>query len=132
MLRSGGEPVLSDFGVAAMIEGVIGERRLTPPNVLMGTADYLAPEVISGGDVDARADVYALGIVLYEMLTGLVPFAGRDSIQMLRAHCEEDIPPLPLEVPQALRSVVERALRREPRARFATAAELSEALAALV
>src|SRR5262249_25784709 len=131
LLRTSGEPVLTDFGVAAMVQDAVSGRRLTPPNVLMGTADYLAPEVIGGGTVDARADVYALGIVLYEMLTGLVPFAGRDPIQMLRAHCEESIPPLPVEVRGAVREIVERALQREPQARFPSASELSAELATL-
>src|SRR6266542_1520765 len=128
LLRANGEPVLSDFGVAAVVEDVLSERRLTPPNVLTGTADYLAPEVISGDAADGRADVYALGIVLYEMLTGFVPFAGRDPTQMLRAHCEEPIPALPNTVPLPVREVVERALHKDPHERYATAGDLARAL----
>jgi hypothetical protein len=131
LLRANGEPVLSDFGVAAVMQDVLSERRLTPPNVLMGTADYLAPEIISGGPVDARADIYSLGIVLYEMLTGLVPFAGRDPIQMLRAHCEEPIPPLPAAVPLALREIVHRAVDADPARRYASAEEMAQAFAAV-
>ena len=128
LLRANGEPVLSDFGVAAVVEDVLSERRLTPPNVLTGTADYLAPEVISGDAADGRADVYALGIVLYEMLTGFVPFAGRDPTQMLRAHCEEPIPALPNTVPLPVREVVERALYEDPHERYATAGDFARAL----
>jgi serine/threonine-protein kinase PpkA len=132
LLRSNGQPVLTDFGVAAVVQDVLSERRLTPHNVLMGTADYLAPEIIGGEMVDARADIYALGVVLYEMLTGFVPFAGRDPLQMLRAQREEAVPPLPEEVPAAVRSVVERALQKDPRRRYAGATELAQALADLV
>lgn len=130
LLRASGEPVLSDFGVAAMVQDVIAERRLTPPNTLLGTADYLAPEVIAGAPAYARADIYSLGIVLYEMLTGLVPFAGRDPIQMLRAHCEESIPELPAEVPVEVRRIVQRAVESDPARRFASASEMADAIAA--
>jgi eukaryotic-like serine/threonine-protein kinase len=80
--------------------------------------------------VDGRADLYALGIVLYEMLTGFVPFAGRAPVETLRAHCDERIPALPDTVPPGLRSVVERALRKRPDERFATAADMAAALGA--
>jgi serine/threonine-protein kinase len=101
------------------------ERRLTPPNVLVGTADYLAPEVIAGQPVDGRADLYALGVVLYEMLAGFVPFAGRDPLQVLRAHVDEAVPPLPATVPPAVRGIVDQALQKDPRDRFATADEMA-------
>jgi hypothetical protein len=131
LLRATGEPVLTDFGVAAVVEDVLSERRLTPPSVLVGTADYLAPEVISGEPVTAQTDIYALGIVLYEMLSGFVPFAGREPTEMLRAHCEEAIPPLPAEVPVAARQVVERAVHRDAQQRFSTANDMARAIAAL-
>jgi hypothetical protein len=130
LLRADGQPVLTDFGVAAGVAELMSQRRLTPPNVVLGTADYLAPEVIAGAPVDGRADLYALGIVLYEIVCGFVPFAGRDPLQTLRAHCEEVIPPLPDRVPEAVRHVVERALAKDPRDRFATADERAGALAA--
>jgi serine/threonine-protein kinase PpkA len=130
LLRAGGGPVLTDFGVAAGMAELLSQRRLTPPNVLLGTADYLAPEVIAGAHVDGRADLYALGIVLYEMVCGFVPFAGRDPLQTLRAHCEQPIPPLPQSVPASVRRVVERALAKDPRDRFASADEMAGALAA--
>jgi serine/threonine-protein kinase len=93
--------------------------------VLVGTADYLAPEVIAGQPVDARADLYALGVVLYEMLTGFVPFAGRDPLQMLRAHLDEAVPPLPATVPPPVQAIVERALQKNPLDRYGSATDMA-------
>jgi hypothetical protein len=129
LLRSSGQPVLTDFGLAAALVEEMSIHRLTPPQTLVGTADYLAPEAIKGGPVDGRADIYALGVVLYEMLVGYVPFAGREPFQTLRAHLEEEVPPLPSSVPEAVRNIVGRALEKDPANRFETAAAFAEALA---
>ena len=99
LLRVNGQPVLTDFGLAAVVADTLAEARLTPPGTLVGTADYLAPEVVLGREADARADLYALGVILYEMLAGYVPFAGRDSLQTLRAQVDERVPELPASVP---------------------------------
>jgi CRP-like cAMP-binding protein len=125
LLRADGQPVLTDFGLAAALADVVSGQRLTPPNVLVGTADYLAPEVIAGQPVDARADLYALGVVLYEMLTGFVPFAGRDPLQMLRAHLDEAVPPLPATVPPPVQAIVERALQKNPLDRYGSATDMA-------
>jgi serine/threonine protein kinase len=130
LLRANGQPVLTDFGLAVALADLASEQRLTPSNVLVGTADYLAPELISGEPADERADLYALGVVLYEMLTGFVPFAGRDPIETLRAHCEEPPPPLPAEVPPATRAIVGRALQKRPDDRFASSLEMAQTIAA--
>jgi serine/threonine-protein kinase len=132
LLRADGQPVLTDFGLAAALADTLGEQRLTAPETLVGTADYLAPEVILGKPIDGRVDVYALGIVLYEMLVGFVPFAGRDPYQMLRAHVEERAPALHASLPVEVRRVVERAIEKDAGDRFGTAAELSAALAELL
>jgi serine/threonine protein kinase len=107
------------------------QQRLTPPGTLVGTADYLAPEVIAGQAVDGRADLYSLGVVLYEMLCGHVPFAGRDPLQTLRAHLEEPLPELPAEIGEPVRRVAAKALEKDPNHRFASATELAAALAAV-
>jgi CRP-like cAMP-binding protein len=129
MLRADGTPVLTDFGLAGVTTEGAADARLTATNVFMGTADYLAPEVVQSTDVAPTSDLYALGVVLYEMLAGHVPFAGRTPLDVLRAHVEEEPPPLPPEVPDAARTVVERALRKRPEARHASAAEMAHALA---
>jgi serine/threonine protein kinase len=132
LLRADGQPVLTDFGLAAALADTMGEQRLTPPNMMVGTADYLAPEVIAGQAVDARADLYALGVVLYEMLAGFVPFAGRDPLQTLRAQVDESVPPLPLTLPTAVRAIVEQALQKNPSDRFQTADEMARAIRAVL
>jgi serine/threonine-protein kinase len=132
LLRADGSPVLTDFGLAAALAAVQASQRLTPSNVIVGTADYLAPEHIASGTVGGRTDIYSLGVVLYEMLAGYAPFAGRDPLKTLQAHLDEPPPPLPSTVPPAARAVVERALQKRPADRFASAeavlAALDEAL----
>jgi CRP-like cAMP-binding protein len=128
LLRANGQPVLTDFGLSAALADSRAQARLTPPDTLVGTADYLAPEAVLGRDVDRRLDLYALGVVLYEMLSGFVPFAGRDSLQTLRAHVEEVVPALPAGIPVAARTIVERALQKDPDNRFSSALELLESL----
>jgi serine/threonine-protein kinase len=132
LLRANGQPVVTDFGLAATLADTMSEQRLTPPNVLVGTADYLAPEVIAGQPVDGCADLYALGVVLYEMLAGFVPFAGRDPLQTLRAHVEEAVAPLPAIVPPAVRAIVKQALQKNPRDRFGTAEEMAATIRAVL
>jgi hypothetical protein len=127
LLRADGSPVLTDFGLAAALAGVQASQRLTPSNVIVGTADYLAPEHIAAATVDGRTDIYSLGVVLYEMLAGYVPFAGRDPLEMLQAHLDEPPPPLPSTAPPA-RALVERALQKHPEDRFASAEALLAAL----
>jgi len=129
LLRADGTPVLADFGLVADLAEIARGSRLTATNVILGTADYLSPEQISGGRVDGRADLYSLGIVLYEMLVGFVPFAGRDPLESLRAHVEEAPPPLPSEIPEPVRAIVERALKKDPEDRFSSAREMADAIA---
>jgi CRP-like cAMP-binding protein len=128
LLRAHGQPVLTDFGLSAVLRAEMGSRRLTATGTLVGTADYLAPEAIAGDRVDGRADIYALGVVLYEMLAGYVPFAGRDPFQTLRAHVEEAVPALPTGIPEGLCGVVTRALEKDPDRRFANAAQFADAI----
>jgi CRP-like cAMP-binding protein len=130
MLRADGAPVLMDFGLVTARADQAQGRRLTASNVAVGTADYMSPEQIAGTPLDGRSDVYALGVVLYEMLAGHVPFAGRDPLDTLRAHVEEAPPPLPAEVPAAACEVVARALAKRPADRFASAAAMASALEA--
>jgi serine/threonine-protein kinase len=126
LLRTDGTPVLTDFGLV-LVRDEAARLRLTATNIAVGTADYMAPEQIEGDDEDGRADLYSLGVVLYEMLAGHVPFAGKEPLQVLEAHLEQDPPPLPAEVPAAARRVVARALQKDAGDRFPTAAEMAAA-----
>jgi CRP-like cAMP-binding protein len=130
MLRADATPVLTDFGLATLLSEQALAARLTPSNVVVGTADYMAPEQIDGGPPDPRTDIYALGVVLYEMLAGHVPFAGREPMATLDAHRRDPPPRLPEAVPAAARAIVERALRKQPAERFGSAAEMGEAIGA--
>jgi serine/threonine-protein kinase len=128
LLREDGTPVLTDFGLAQMLAHEQQAQRLTASNVIVGTADYLSPEQVAGLPLDGRCDLYALGIMLYEMLAGHVPFAGRAPMATLRAHVEESPPPLPERVPPATRAVVEQALQKRPQDRYVSAEAMLIAL----
>ena len=82
---------LTDFGIARSIESD-GQGGLTRTDMLVGSADYLSPEQADGRPVDARTDVYSLGIVLYECLTGELPFRGDGFVAVAMKHCSEPLP----------------------------------------
>ena len=128
LLRADETPVLTDFGLVGRLPGEADQQRLTASNVIVGTADYMAPEQVAGLPLDGRADLYALGVVLFEMLAGTVPFAGRDPIDTLRAQVEEACPPLPTDIPPGVRDLVDRALRKRPADRFPSAGAMAGAL----
>ena len=119
--------VLTDFGVARMLEGV----QLTGDGAAIGTPDYMAPEQAQGQPATAAADIYALGVVLYEMLTGALPFTADSPLAVLLKHMQSQPPRLRSvapELPPDLEFVLMRALAKAPTARFATAGELAAAL----
>ena len=119
---------LIDFGIAT--GSMIGGARLTTGQGAIGTAAYMAPERFDGGrEDDPRVDVYALGCVFYEMLTGQVPFDGTSYATIINAHLNTP-PPAPSRLaplPPGLDAVVARALAKDPAQRFARAGELAEA-----
>jgi serine/threonine protein kinase len=118
---------ITDFGVA---RNVATESGLTQTGRFVGTLDYVAPEQISGGSVDARVDVYALGCLLFKLLTGEVPFPREGEAARLYAHLH-DPPPAPSlyapQVPMALDDVVIRAMSKEPGDRYLSAGDLGRA-----
>lgn len=121
LFTSDGEPLLGDFGVA---------RRLGPgPLGLAGTPEYLAPEVAEGAEPDERADVYSLGVVAHEALSGSLPFSGPSPLAVLRAAAAGSPPPL-VGQPEALAAEVARAMARQPGERHASAAQLARSLRA--
>lgn len=129
LIHREGTVYLGDFGLACGIDGTSG---LTRTGVVIGTPEYMSPEQAEGKHtVSAASDMYALGIVAYEMLTGQVPFEGDTPMGMLVARLMHEPRPLHslrADLPPAAAAVIGRALSREPAARFGTAAELVAAL----
>jgi streptogramin lyase len=118
---------LTDFGLTKRSDT---HSELTRTGQWMGTLDYAAPEQIAGGAVDARADVYALGCVLYTALAGSAPFGGREDVAKIYAHVNEEPAPVTErrpEVPGELDDVLRRALAKSPDDRFASAGDLGRA-----
>src|ERR1017187_3375498 len=126
MVDANDEIKLIDFGIAMKEDA----RRLTFVNLsaTMGTPDYISPEQVKGQRGDQRSDIYAMGIMLYEMLTGRVPFAGPNPLAAMNERLLKDpAPPRELnrEIAPELEEIVFRALEREPRHRYATATEMA-------
>jgi CheY-like chemotaxis protein len=128
--RSGEEHAfLTDFGITRRAD----EEPLTRTGVALGSVDYMAPEQAHGGEVDARTDIYSLGCVLYEMLTGRAVFERDGDLEKLWAHVHDQPPRLPQGATSpGLQAVLDRALAKDPRDRQRSAVELAEELAAAV
>jgi len=123
---------LIDFGIA----GKEGSRRLTFAKLsqVMGTPDYISPEQVKGKRGDGRSDIYALGVMLYEMLTGKTPFTGNNPFAIMNDRLlNHPVPPRELnpEISPALQEVIYRALERDPKSRYAKAREMAWDLANL-
>ncbi|WP_152413025.1 protein kinase domain-containing protein, partial [Nitrolancea hollandica] len=127
LLEPGGHVVVTDFGIAR----AAGSSQLTATNVILGTAEYLAPEQAQREPVDGRADLYSLGIVLYELLTGRTPFTGDTMMAIAWQHVHER-PPTPRELGIRLSDLTERAVLRaiekDPAQRYQNSAEMRDAL----
>src|SRR6185295_16563153 len=87
-------------------------QSLTAAGTVMGTPHYMAPEILQGKPADARSDLWGLGVVLHEMLTGQLPFQGKTTFEVSSAILRAPTPPLPAGVPPGLRTVVERCLEK--------------------
>jgi serine/threonine-protein kinase len=128
LVTRGNQVKLADFGIA---KAAFAEEDLTTTGNLLGTSRYLSPEQVAGGDVDERSDLYAVGVVLYEMLTGRPPFEAETHIATATMRLTKDpAPPRSLRpgIPRGLEAVVTRALARDPAERFQSAQEMSAAL----
>jgi Protein kinase domain len=122
---------LMDFGIARLM----GTTRVTQMGFTVGTLEYMAPEQIRGEDVDGRADIYATGVVLYEMVTGQLPFKSSREQALMFAHLQQEVvPPRTYRpnLPWHLSDVIVRALAKAPGDRFASAREFSDALGASI
>ena len=135
LLNGDGRPKVTDFGIARSLDI---EHGVTQTGTVLGTSNYIAPERASGGRVDTQTDVYGLGVVLFELLTGDVPFSGDNFVAVAMRHINEP-PPSVLDrrgdVPPRVAAAVDRALAKDPRQRFpsmdAFAAELEACIAEL-
>jgi beta-lactam-binding protein with PASTA domain len=126
ILDEEGRAKVTDFGIARA-----GASDMTETGSIMGTAQYLSPEQAQGQPVSPRSDLYSIGVMLYELLTGRVPFDAESPVTIALKHVSEDPPPpsqLNPAVPPALDAVVLRALEKEPAHRFADADEFAAAL----
>jgi len=129
MLTQAGSIKVMDFGIAR----VLGTARMTRQGSVIGTVEYMSPEQVRGQETDARSDIYSLGILLYEMLTGRVPFSHPSEYELMKRQIEE-LPPPPREIqpgiPPAVESAILTALAKDPAVRFQTAEAMRTALLA--
>ncbi|TVR66668.1 MAG: hypothetical protein EA422_01535 [Gemmatimonadales bacterium] len=119
---------LADFGIARAWDSDSG---LTLPGTALGTPAYMSPEQVDGQDLDGRSDVYSLGLLAWEMLTGTAPWSGESLYNVIYKQKHEALPPLSRfrdDVPSELAAVLERALKKDPEARWRSAAEFLEAM----
>jgi serine/threonine-protein kinase len=127
MLTETGVLKVLDFGIAR----ALGTARMTRAGHLIGTIEYMSPEQVRGMETDARSDIYSLGMVLYEMLTGRVPFASDSEYELMRAQVEQ-LPPPPREfapsIPEQVEWAILCATQKDPQQRFQTAGAFGEAM----
>ncbi|RYX84785.1 serine/threonine protein kinase [bacterium] len=130
MVSSEGVTKITDFGIARMA----GSGRMTQTGKVIGTLEYMSPEQVRGLEQDARSDIYSLGILLFELLTGRMPFTATSDYEIMRAHLEVVPPParsIVATLPAGLDAIIAKALAKDPVARFQSVAEMRLALEAI-
>ncbi|MEW5941246.1 MAG: SUMF1/EgtB/PvdO family nonheme iron enzyme, partial [Chloroflexota bacterium] len=134
LITASGDPMLADFGIAKILSEE-APQGLTGTNVAVGTPEYMAPEQVSSKNVDARADIYSLGVVFYEMVTGRRPFVADTPMAVLLKQASEPLPPpkrfVP-SLPDEVETILAKALAKRPDERFQTMNEFASALEGLL
>jgi serine/threonine-protein kinase len=126
LLNMAGSPdfvKLLDFSVAKLLEG---DRMKTQAGVVFGTPQYMSPEQGRGLPLDARSDLYALGILAFEMLTGNVPFNDENPMTVIQMHLHGGVPPLAATIPYSVQQIVRRALEKDPSRRYQSSGEMMQ------
>lgn len=128
LIDESGNCLLTDFGVAKIVEGA---AKLTGTGGILGTPAYMAPEQGRGGKIDHRSDLYSLGVMLYEMATGRVPYDAETPVAIIFKHIQDPLP-LPRSInpslPESVELVILKSLSKNPEDRYATAGEMAKAL----
>jgi len=120
MFRDDGTPVILDFGIAKQKDG---DSKMTKTGTIVGTTGYMSPEQAMGQELDERSDIYSLGIMLYELLTGRVPFHADSAVAVLLKHVQETPPPLPAAL-SVFQPALDKALAKKPEDRYQRANEM--------
>ncbi len=134
LVQPDGHVKVTDFGIAKAVQTDANHEDLTQAGAILGTAKYLSPEQVDGVSVDARTDIYSLGVVLYEMVCGRPPFVAATDLATALMHVQATAP-RPRQVrpgiPRPLEDVIVTAMHREPAGRYATALDMARALRAI-
>ena len=129
LLYPDGRLVLADFGIARVLRGEesSGYITLSTPKSTVGTPSYMAPEMVGGGPIDTRADIYSLGIVFFQMLSGQVPFQGPDALSVMYKHVNDSLPLLHVvdpALPAGIDTVLQKAAAKRPGERYTSAGDM--------
>lgn len=131
LINGAGECKITDFGIAV----ALSETSITQTSTLLGSVHYLSPEQARGANATPQSDIYALGIILYELLTGKVPFDGESAVSIALKHFQEEIPSVRKvnpNIPQALENVIFKATAKDPNERYRSVNEMSEDLSTVL
>lgn len=132
LIDNQGEALLTDFGIAKIVTDLPGGTRITTTGHVLGTPEYIAPEQAETGNIDGRSDIYSLGVVMYELLTGRPPYQAKTPLAIVLMHVNDEPPPPPRSVkpaiPEQLEKIVLKAMAKDPKDRFRTAGKMEQAL----
>ncbi len=127
LIQDNGEIKITDFGIAM----ALNSTQLTQTNSVMGSVHYLPPEQASGKGATIKSDIYSMGILFYELLTGKLPFKGENAVEIALKHMKNDIPSVRLEnsnIPQSVENIILRATAKNPKNRYETASQMHDDL----